>query len=210
MALVNPYCTVAAVREELKNTDTADVTDATIQDFINSASRWIDQYTDRTFYEIADYSGADLTIRAKEDFIFKEIVYLPFFPIITLTLVKVGTETYTVDEDYEILYRMNPGNGKMEGTRLRRLGDLLWAVGSPDDRLVLRGTFGYDQSGTPANVPTDLPDFITRSCILIAAAFSGHNTKQVQGFDGSATQINDRSIPKEVYRMLGKRGKFLC
>lgn len=209
MALVNPYCTVAEVREEIKNSDTADVTDAVLQDAINAASRWVDRYKGRIFYEIADYSAADLEITDRDGIVFEDEVYLPWIPIISLSLVKVGTQTLVLDTDYQVIYRYNPANGIREGVRLVRIGGN-WGITSPDGHLFLRGTFGYDQSGVPSAVPTNLPNYISRAAILVAAALSGHNRKQAVGFDGSMTDINDRAIPKEVFQMLGRRFRHRC
>jgi hypothetical protein len=54
-------------------------------------------------------------------------------------------------------------------------------------------------------VPQGLPGHIVKATRLVAAAFSGHNRKQVAGMDGTAQEISSNTIPKTVFDMLGKR-----
>ena len=84
-----------------------------------------------------------------------------------------------------------------------------WDVSAPDRRLSIKGTFGYSQSGDTTAVPTGLPSIINLATILVAAAISGHNRKELQAFDGSKITVNDREIPQEVFKMLGNRHKIL-
>jgi hypothetical protein len=72
----------------------------------------------------------------------------------------------------------------------------------------LRGTFGYAQANS-ASVPTGIPLFITKAAILAAAAFTGHNQKSVVGLDGQKNEVIDKSIPKVVFDILGKRRPIL-
>lgn len=190
MALKNPYCTVAQVQAELRNTEATLQTQ--IEDAINQASRWIDDYLRRDFFQ-HDFSATPLRVSKWDQAVFDEILFLPYRPVIELTVVKEGDTILTVDVDYFV----------KEG-RLIRLGGK-WAVGEPpEEDIELTGKFGYAQAAS-TDVPTDIPPQIQRAAILVAAAFSGHNQKEIVGLDGSKEQVIDKNIPKAVFDILGKR-----
>ena len=198
--LLNPYCLADEVLDEMKiaagDVDADEITRA-----INHASRWVDDYKGRDFFEHDHTSSALLLDDHDEDpSVFDRVVFLPYRPIIgNLTEVKVGTTVFTEDVDYAIT---------RSGNRLIRLGGN-WDISAPDLRLSIKGKFGYDQGGVTTAVPTGLPSIINLATILVAAAISGHNRKELQAFDGSKITINDREIPQEVLKMLGNRHKIL-
>jgi len=97
MALVNPYCTVAQVQAEIRNTAAAITTQ--LEEAINQASRWIDARLGRDFYQ-HDYSTTALVLTKWDDVAFGDIIFLPFRPVISLTEVKAITDVYVLGTDY--------------------------------------------------------------------------------------------------------------
>lgn len=214
--LVNPYCAVADVQAEIKNSDSTLTDQITLA--INRASRWIDDYKARD-YCLHDFSSTALTITLWDAVRVDNILYLPFSNIITLTEVTEAGVILTEDADFVRQYDKK----RREAIALIRLGGSLlslitgenemvqprWMIGEPPSGVVtLKGKFGYDQA-SPAAIPTGLPEEIRWCAIQIAAAFTGHNRKEVVGVDGSKESIIDRSIPKPVYDMLGRKGPIL-
>lgn len=191
--LVNPYCTVAQVKEVLKRSDT-DKDDA-IGQAITYASRWIDQWLGRDFFQ-HDHTVTGITIDESGDFEGAKL-YLPYRPIISLTSVVAAGTTLLSGTDYA---RVSLGNGVEY--LLSLTGN--WAPYQPDGVVVVKGTFGYAQASS-AVVPTGLPGHINWAAVEIAAAFSGENRKQVAGLDGQVMEVNTTSIPKSVIDVLGHK-----
>jgi hypothetical protein len=190
VSLKNPYCTVAQVQAEIRNDQVTLVNQ--IEDAINQASRWIDDYVGRDFFQ-HDFSVTPLRVSTWDQAVFDETLFLPYRPVIELTAVQEGDTLLAVDVDYIA----------KEG-RLIRLG-ARWVVGDPPDNdIELTGKFGYAQTAVTA-VPADLPDQINRAAILVAAAFTGHNRKQIVGLDGSKEEVIDKAIPRTVFDILGRR-----
>ncbi len=200
-ALLNPYCSESEVRDEIRNTDAA-IQDTLIRS-INSATLWIDDYTRRTFAE-SDYSESALVLDEFDGVVFGNQVFLPKRPVIEITELKLGEQVLTEGEDFvvkpEIIYRVG--------------GD--WKVSTPDALIRIKGRFGYPQRGAGEApqldrtiIPTGLPGNIRRAAVLVAAAFSGYDRKEIVGLDGQFTSIADRAIPKEVKEMLGVRMPML-
>lgn len=195
MALINPYCTVEELQEELKNTS-QDLT-GELERAINAASRWIDDYLGRD-HLYHNHATSPLSLAYGSRYVVADTIFLPW-PIITLTAITQDGEAFIADDDY--FTRIN-----LDGTQNQIiLTGSEWAPGyPPDGDIQLTGTFGYVQAGTE-NVPTGLPPTINQVCRLVAAAFSGHNTKDVVGIDGGKTAVTDKTIPKQVYDILGQR-----
>ena len=61
----------------------------------------------------------------------------------------------------------------------------------------------------PFSIPQNTDPIITTATRLVAASFSGHNRKETVGLDGQKTDIADRSIPKTVYDLLGRKMPLL-
>lgn len=186
--LENPYCTVTDVQAELRNSEAAIVD--IIEDAITAASRMIDERQGRDFY-YHDHTTTPVRIDADDDKVFGHVLFLPYRPIITLTEVRVAGEVWGLGTDY-----------------VRKADKLLslreeWPVGIDDeDAIFLKGTFGFVQAST-ADVPTGIPATVRRACILIAAALSGHNQKDIVGLDGNRSSVTNKEIPKEAWKLLG-------
>lgn len=188
--LENPYCTVEEVQAELKNTDAAIA--PTVEGAINSASRFIDQYKGRDFFQ-HDYSTSPLVIDSEDDCVFGNVLFLPYWPVIELTKVEVAGVEWVADTDYVA-----------KGRRLYSLGGN-WPVGLDRDAVArLTGKFGYAQTAA-TEVPTGIPDQIRRVAIIIAAVFSGYLRKDSVGLDGTVQQVTVTTLPTEVFTLLGNR-----
>lgn len=191
MALLNPYCTVAQVQDEIDNDDSG--LSGQIEQAINHASRVIDRHKRRDFF-LHDYTSAPLQLSNFDDAVFGNQLFLPYAPVITLTQVEECGDVLTLNEDYVI----------KNGILWRLSAD--WSIGEPpDDVIKLTGKFGYDQASSAA-VPTGIPLDITQACILIAAAFSGNNKKEIIGLDGNKEEVIDKKIPKTAMDLLGSPG----
>lgn len=189
--LVNPYCTVAQVKEVLKRSDATK--DDAIGQAVVYASRWIDQFMGRDFF-LHDHTVTGLNFDESSDFEGNKL-YLPYCPVISITSVVAAGTTLVSGTDY---VRVTKSNGIEYLQSLT--GD--WAPYQPDGLVVVKGTFGYAQASS-AVVPTGIPGHINWAAVEIAAAFSGENRKQVAGLDGQVMEVNTTSIPKSVFDVLG-------
>lgn len=191
--LVNPYCTVAQVKEVLKRSDATK--DDAIGQAVVYASRWIDQWTGRDYF-LHDHTVTGITIDEDGD-IEGDKLFLPYCPVLTITSVVAAGVTLTSGTDY---VRVTKFNGIEYLKSLT--GD--WEPYQPDGLVVVKGTFGYAQASS-AVVPTGIPGHINWAAVEIAAAFSGENRKQVAGLDGEVMEVNTTSIPKSVFDVLGSK-----
>jgi hypothetical protein len=100
MALTNAYCTVAQVKASLRITDSID--DALIENAINSASRFIDEYCSRVFYNM----GSGSRFYAATD---------PYFcPIDDCQSVTQIATAVTSNGNYDTIWA-NPTSGENNG-----------------------------------------------------------------------------------------------
>lgn len=206
MSLVNPYCSVAQVQEELRNTSAPlAVSGGALEDAINQASRWIDTYKGRDYF-LHDYSVNPLLIdRSDRAILVQDSLWFPYTPIIVFTSVTVAGQLWVADTDYVLksdrLIAIPGWFGQVSTQFCSLLPNLT-------DRVSILGKFGYDQANSAA-IPTGLPQEINRAAILVAAAFSGHNQKEIVGMDGNKAGVTDKTIPKAVFDILGKRRNFM-
>ena len=309
VTLVNPYCTLAQLKDELKMKSSDTSVDDHLNFSINQAARWLDRYTGRRFH----FVDALVTPLVLDEFdrVYDEVVFLIHRPIRALVSVVLGTTELLNGTDYRVRSSLSdPAPGAQD--QLLRLGGSWNLKRQTGNLLTIKGTFGYLQpatytfaiagavgsiisglsltgwnlqnlskaywratlsagnyfvqiatsasfdtllasgsiatpSGTvtltqqnssglsgsvtlaytaddsdaanivtPATVaitttgvPTDLPAEIAKAAILVAAAFSGQNRKEVAGLDGQQTQLLDTAIPRTVFEMLGKRSPLL-
>lgn len=193
--LVNPYCSVAQVKEVLKRASADTANEDAIGQSITYASRWIDAYMGRDYFE-HDHTVTGITFDEDSD-IEGDKLYLPYRPIQSIASVVAAGVTLVSGTDYVTVSKPN-------GVEyIRNLGGD-WAPYQPNGLIVVKGTFGYDQASSAA-VPTGLPGHINWAATEIAAAFSGHNRKEVAGLDGQVMAINNNSIPKSVFDVLGHK-----
>lgn len=198
IALVNPYTDLDSVKMVLKFSLTDATKDEELKKAINDASRYIDRYLGKDFF-FHDFTTTGITLDESADVQTTQL-FLPYSPILTITSITSAGTALVLSTDYTIVRLAN-------GIEFIRSLGANWKPVSPDALLVVKGTFGYVQA-TSADVPTGLPGHISWAAAQIAAAFSGHNRKEVTGLDGQKQDILSNSIPKTVYEVLGKKPQF--
>lgn len=190
VTLVNPYCTVAEVRSDLRNSKPSIEDD--IRTAINAASRVVETRTGRTFYHVQEAR----IITPSDKLAFDETLFLPR-PIIKLNSIKVAGVTLVSGVDYYA----NMKTGEL--THLKEH----WEPAIPDRLIEVDFEYGYSQLNNDAvdrtKVPTGLPDNVNMATRLIADALSGHLVREVTGVDGTKVDINDRKIPDLAWKLLG-------
>lgn len=121
MAITNGYATLGEVKGALRITDTID--DTLLETAIEAASREIDGYTERVFYN----AGTATRVFLPEDAFLTEIDDL-----ITLTTLKTSSDSNTFDITWSATdFQLEPLNGQVGGlvtpaTRIRAVGDYLF------------------------------------------------------------------------------------
>lgn len=155
MAITNGYATLAQVKSALRINDTID--DSQLELAIESASRLIDGYTNRSFWA----AGSAVRYYAAQDNFITEIDDL-----VTLTSVETSSDA---DNSYDTLwastdYQLEPLNGISDGlptpyTRIRAVGNFLFPTWASEALVKVTGVWGY------AAVPTP----ITMACIIQSA-----------------------------------------
>lgn len=151
MAITNGYATLDQVKSALRIEDNID--DTLIELAIESASREIDGYTDRVFYDV----GTDTRIYVPTDSFTVEIEDLQSVEHVKTSPSGDGfTETWTATD-----YQFEPLNGQAGGiptpyTRIRAIGDYVFPIWNPrvtdayEATVQVRGVFGF------ASVPTEI------------------------------------------------------
>jgi hypothetical protein len=176
VAVTNGYCTVAELREQFGDTGTV-LTAALLERAINAASRAIDRYCGRRFWQ-------DPTVQAK--------VYRPddayeadVDDISTTTGLIVKTDT-TGDGTYATTwastdYQLEPLNANTEATSyawwtLVAIGEYLFPIHPRRTTLQLTAKFGWSA----------VPDAVNEACLLRAAALFKRREAVfgVAGFNG--------------------------
>lgn len=204
MALDRPYTTATEVRRELRNNDTFE--DDWIEEMINLASRWVDDFCNKEFW-FYDHSVTALTVL--EDDIYNDRIFLPW-PIITLT--AVYSDDDLIDSDG---YRWNNGRLEQGSAELIRNGECSWlyhynsphrtilGMSTAPPIITLVGTFGYTyvDDDTP---PSNIPAAVRRATTLIAASMSGLYKREFIGQDGVKQDVTDNRIPMQAKKMLQK------
>jgi hypothetical protein len=218
MDLLNPYCSVEQLQSYMKTAFTAEAVVDQLELAINAASRWIDDYRSRTFYE-HDHSEEPLIVRAHSRDIANEWLFLPG-PIIELDAVEVCGEAWTEEEHYlredaagKLMSQQGYWIGPIDFSEIGNVHPWLRAFrNTPAAKIEITGRFGYSQYSSgeePALdrtlVPTGLPTNIHQAALQIAAAFTRLNNRDVQGLDGQKVGITEVDIPKSALMLLGPR-----
>jgi hypothetical protein len=145
MAIVNGYCSLADVKSSARITDNVD--DSMLELAVESASRLIDSYTQRYFYN----AGTATRLFAPQDSYVTEIDDL-----ITLTTL-VTSDGETFDTTWEAKdYQLEPLNGVVDGltgypaTRIRAVDDFIFTHLSGEATVRITGVWGW--SATPTAV----------------------------------------------------------
>ncbi len=138
MAIVNGYCTLAEIKASARITDSVD--DTLLELAVESASRMVDSYTQRYFYN----AGTATRLFAPQDSYVSEIDDL-----ITLTTLQTsdgddfGTTWAAKD------YQLEPLNGNVDGltnhpaTRIRAVDDFIFNVLDGEATVRVVGVWGW-------------------------------------------------------------------
>jgi hypothetical protein len=149
MAITNGYCSLNEVKASARITDNVD--DALLELAVESASRLIDTYTQRNFYN----AGTATRLFAPQDNYITEIDDL-----ITITELKTsdgddfGTTWASKD------YQLEPLNGIVDGitghpaTRIRAVDDFLFNVLDGEATVRITGTWGWSAVPTAVKQAT--------------------------------------------------------
>jgi hypothetical protein len=138
LAIVNGYCSLSEVKSSARITDNVD--DAMLELAVESASRLVDSYTQRYFYN----AGTATRIFAPQDSYVTEIDDL-----ITLTTLQTsdGDEFDTVWAAKD--YQLEPLNGVVDGltgypaTRIRAVDDFLFNPLDGEATVRITGVWGW-------------------------------------------------------------------
>lgn len=170
MAISNGLATLDQVKTNLDLTDSVD--DVMLELCIESASRQIEQFTERIFTQVSAtriYTPRDSYVVETDD-------------IYTITTLKTSTaadgvfdETWTASD-----FQTEPLNGISGGilspiTSIRAVGDYLFPLSGGEATVQIVGTFGWDE----------IPTAITQACILQASRYykRADSPMGVAGFD---------------------------
>lgn len=164
MAITNGYCSLADVKAAARITD--DIDDTLLELSIESASREIDSYTERVFYQ----TGSEGTPVARV-YVPQDLYVVETDDIISVTTLKTDSNgDGTFDTTFDVSdFQLEPLNGLAGGietpfTRIRAVGTFLWPTYEPRNvdanqaSVQVTGVFGF------ATVPTA----VRQACILSA------------------------------------------
>lgn len=200
MAIVNGYATLADVKAAARITDSVD--DSLLELSIESASREIDSYTERVFYQTGSAGTPVVRVYVPQDGFVVETD-----DIVSVTTIKTdSTGDGTFDTTWSAGdYQLEPLNGLVGGiatpfTRIRAVGTYLWPTYEPRNvdanqaSVQVTGVFGF------ASVPTA----VRQACILASLkAFKRYESPTgVLGFsDIGAVRVGTKLDP-DVERLI--------
>lgn len=188
MAITNGYCTLAEIKAALRLTDNND--DALLENAIEGASRRIDGYCGRFFYQ--KQATVDLFTR------FPYVVAIPELASsnITLSTDNNGDRTFSTTWSASD-YLLEPTNQSLTGlpyNKIVAVGAKTFPLFFDPDRPSVRvvGTFGW----------SGIPDDVREACVLLAMrGFARYNAALgVVGFADMAIQV--RAVDPDVRDLL--------
>jgi len=156
LAITNGYASLNEVKAALRITDSID--DTLLEMATESASRLIDGYAARIFYNAGT---ATRYYVAQDDF------------VVEVDDLANGTVTITTAQDADGVfdttwgtddYQLEPLNGVLDGiawpyTTIRAIGDYLWPISGGEALIKVQGTFGWPST----------PIAIKQACIIQAS-----------------------------------------
>lgn len=188
MAITNGYCTLSEIKAALRLTDSND--DTLLENAIEGASRRIDGYCGRFFYQ--KQATVDLFTR------FPYVVQIPELASSNITLRtddganQTFSTTWTSSE-----YLLEPTDTALTGlpyTKIVAIGSKTFPLLFDPDRPSVRltGTFGWSA----------IPDDVREACVLLAMrGFARYNAALgVVGFADMAIQV--RAVDPDVRDLL--------
>lgn len=189
MAITNGYCTLAEVKAAMRILDVND--DALLESSIEGASRRIDGYCGRFFYQQA----------AALIFYPRDLYYLQLSnDLVSITTLKTdddGDGTYETTWTANTDYQLQPLNASLQSRPYRRIvavgGKTFPLVPLPDPPSVqINGTWGWSA----------IPDDVREACVLLSMRqFARYNAALgVVGFAEMAVQV--RAVDPDVRDLL--------
>lgn len=196
MAITNGYCTLAEVKAALRLTDNND--DVLLENAIEGASRRIDGYCGRFFYQKA--ATVDLFTR------FPYYLPIPELASSTLTLSTDDNGNNTFSTTWSASdYLLEPTDTALTGlpyTKIVAIGSKTFPLFFDPDRPSVRlaGTFGWSA----------IPDDVREACVLLAMrGFARYNSALgVVGFADMAIQV--RAVDPDVRDLLMPYRKIIA
>lgn len=200
VTLERPYCTLADVQLETKNSGSEN--DDLYLNCINAASRYIDTYCRRDFW-FHDYTTTPY--RVPRSAILGNDIVLPF-GIIDITEIRyMADSTVSSSPDFalsEIEYYYVPGR------TIINISSTVQINYPFDGKMEVYGTFGYnlaldaDDEPILTQPPTDIPAAVRRAATIVAAAWSNERRLESVALDGSKSMVLDNTVNKEVFSLL--------
>jgi hypothetical protein len=138
MAIVNGYCSLAEIKASARISDSVD--DSLLELAVESASRMVDSYTQRYFYN----AGTATRLFAPQDSYVAEIDDL-----VSLTTLQTSDGDNFGTTWAEKDYQLEPLNGAVDGltghpaTRIRAVDDFLFNVLDGEATVRVTGTWGW-------------------------------------------------------------------
>lgn len=189
MAITNGYCSLAEIKAALRISDNTD--NALLEQAVEAASRRIDGYCGRFFYQ-----------QARTLSFYSKFEYLLSTPDLALSALTLRTDeqgdgsfstTWTADTDYILQPEDAPFQGR-PWTQILAVGSRTFILPQTPQRPTVRiiGTFGW-----PA-----VPDDVREAAILLSSrGFARYNSALgVVGFGEMALQV--RSVDPDVRDLL--------
>lgn len=188
MAITNGYATLVDVKRQLDITDNVD--DTLLELCIESASRAIDNMTERVFFQ-----GTATRIFVPDD-----SFYTPIDDLYSVTSVKTADDA---DQVYDITwattdYQLEPLNGTVNGTPwpytgIRAVGDFLWPTVGQEATVQITGVWGWPS----------VPTAIKQACILQSARYYKRSDSPmgVAGFDAMGA-VRLSNVDPDIYTLL--------
>lgn len=189
MAITNGYCTLAEVKSALRISDATD--DTLLENAIEGASRRIDGYTGRFFYQqsatISMYTRDIYTVQLQNDLV----------SVTTLKTDDNGDGTFETTWTANTDYQLQPLNTVLQTRPYNRIvavgGKTFPIMIQPDlPGVQVNGVWGW----------SSVPDDVREACVLLSMrGFARYNAALgVVGFADMAVQV--RSIDPDVRDML--------
>jgi hypothetical protein len=155
MAITNGYSTLAQVKAALRVTDNLD--DSLLEMAIESASRAIDQYTNRNFYN----AGTAVRYYAPDDSLNVTIDDL----VSLSSLQTMSDDEQVYDTTWAVSdYQLEPLNGIVDGvpqpyTNIRAIGDYTYLTLDGEATIKVTGVWGW----------SSVPIQVTQACVIQAS-----------------------------------------
>jgi hypothetical protein len=189
MAIIDGYCTLAEVKSALRITDTTD--DTLLEGAIEGASRRIDGYTGRFFYQ------RTATIELYAHDIYTLLLDDDLYQVTTLKTDDDGNGTFETTWTVNTDYQLQPTNVALQARPYNRIA----AVGGKTFPIMIQpqlpgvqvnGVWGWSA----------IPDDVNQACILLTMrGFARYNAALgVVGFADMAIQV--RAVDPDVRDML--------